>query len=77
VEKRSTWGPAERVIGGVLDDYFDVREEGNTPVSLERLIADAMRSAGLLPGSGAGCPGCGVEYVTVMFRFCRGCGKQG
>ena len=76
-----TWGPAEKIISGILDEHFRHHEavlrgleEPLAGLSLERKITDALRSAGLLDGFP--CEDCGIAFQSFTFRFCRGCGRQ-
>jgi hypothetical protein len=50
MENPATWGPAEKILSGVLDEHHRLmREEpGFCGLSLERRLADALRKAGLL-----------------------------
>lgn len=55
MENPATHGEAERVVGKVLDDFFENQEKPITDPSkyicgpsLERRITDALREAGLL-----------------------------
>jgi hypothetical protein len=55
MENPATWGPAERVVDGVIRDHYLARREEmkrgefRAGLSLARQITDALREAGLLP----------------------------
>jgi hypothetical protein len=55
MENPATWGPAERIVQKILDEFFDnqakpITDESKTicGLSLERQITDALRAEGLL-----------------------------
>lgn len=55
MENPATWGPAEKIVRDVLDDFFEnqakpITDESKTicGLSLERRITDALRAEGLL-----------------------------
>lgn len=55
MENPASWGPAERVVSGVLDEFFENQERAITDpekviagTSLPSQITAALRRAGLL-----------------------------
>lgn len=55
MENPATWGPVEKAVRGVLDDFFENQAKSIADpskaicgLSLERRITDALRRAGLL-----------------------------
>ena len=47
MENPATWGPAEKILSGVLDEHLGLPQD-LAGLSLERRLADALREAGLL-----------------------------
>ena len=47
MENPATWGPAEKILSGVLDEHLGLPQD-LAGLSLERRLANALREAGLL-----------------------------
>ena len=47
MENPATWGPAEKILSGVLDEHLGLPQD-LCGLSLERRLADALRKEGLL-----------------------------
>jgi len=48
MENPTTWGPAEKVVHGILQERINILPEFRCGLSLERRITNALREAGLL-----------------------------